>query len=219
MNEATQILKSKNNISEEVADEILNNGLNGLSTRDIVNNPNSFDEEIKDLIKQSQGDLDVLYDIVNSLENSLVIQYNSGINEIEMDLKSLTVFKYSLIFWRDALENSCNPWYYFIQSAYIKHELKYIDYKPSLNNKSLFGDICAKISKFSRTACDWVVDKFSNIVSTVAYGAIFDAGSACVLLENGITNPYVVGGVSGAFSGLGIIYGWNNPLWKWKCIK
>lgn len=195
-----EVITEHNNISKDSVAYYVNKELIGLSTRDIINNPNGIDLQIQSIYKESNGDMDKLMDDVCALESTLVKDYNGGKEEVKNDLITITVLKYSLIFWNDAYANSYNPWNKFFHAAYVNKELKYI------TSKNILDAICNGF----KSAANWVAGNCSNLVSCVGEVAIFDAAGAGTLIECG---PVIAGAGAAVSSVLGGIHGWRNPWW------
>ena len=186
--------------------------IEGMNTRDLVNNPTDFDIEIGELIKSAKGDFTILLSSLFKKEGELITEINIYVEkeELQHNLLSQTLFKYSLSYWMDTKGNNDIPQHNYITEAYINKNLVFID---DNNSKFLFGLFDAAIN-FVASAVDFVSSKWKGILG----GAVGITGCdyAAIHMSGGLFGMgpagWAAGGIIvGGSSAVGGLIGWVIP--------
>ena len=126
LDSCSKILSRQCNISNSESEAHFSKLIEDMNSRDLINNPTDFDIEIGEMINSANGDFTILLSSLFIKEGEFIdkIKKDGETEELRNNLISLTVFKYSLIFWMDAIENEKNPWHNYINEAYINKNLR-----------------------------------------------------------------------------------------------
>lgn len=138
----------------------------------------SLDERIKTAISKSDDDIDVFISNICEIEDDYVDKWNSGDSTVEYSLMAITVFKYSILYWKDAIDNSNNPYHNYFIAAYIDKSITLVDTKESWLSKA-FDAVC----NWACDAVDWVVGNAGKLVHGIICGGICDYGLVHVIPE------------------------------------
>lgn len=212
-----------------VSSEILANNINysadtiTIATYDAIDRLKVENSELNTLIKsaivRARNNEDSLFNNIIDIENKLLVRYLNGDSNAISDLKNITILKYSMMYWSDAIHNINNPWHSFVLSAYINHNIYYV------NNKSLVGDALHSLCNFVSSAVSWIGTNLGNVVGSIVVGASVDYSVGCYFIPYSTGAGTVIGGPVGSSIGLGFGIGVTaissaiGGIAGWYCIN
>lgn len=194
----------------------------------LVIDSSNLSEDLRGIILTAQ-DYDQVINGICKIEDNILAQCNNGDTSAIYDLYYVTMFKFSFMYWYDALTNSSNPWNSFLTLAYVNNSLTYFPYK-----EGFLANIWNSIKNFTTSACNWVGNHIGNIVTAAAGMVIGDVAGALASYYGTDFTPYgpvsmvdvfagtvspmisnvtigVACGMSAFFSATGACAGWTNP--------
>lgn len=209
LDSCSKILSRQCNISNSESEAHFSKLIEDMNSRDLINNPTDFDIEIGEMINSANGDFTILLSSLFIKEGEFIdkIKNDGETEELRNNLISLTVFKYSLIFWMDAIENEKNPWHNYINEAYINKNLIFI----KDNNSKFLSGLFDAAKNFVSSAVNFISSKWPNIIGCGL--GIAGADYAAVDMSLGLFSLGPVGcGIGGVIVGgasaLGGVIGW-----------
>ncbi len=198
MDKLSNTLIATYNVKQDSVYSLIENTVSLIQTDDFLAEENTTNIRIEELI-DSATCFDSLLLSIYRYEQELSYNYNLGKQEFYQSLVSVTVLKYSLLFWHDAFFNSENPWHNFVTETFVKQNISYIDTKAS------FKDLWGKIKNGINKATNWVKENLDHILTGIVVGAILDFGGAGAAASQGVSDPTaiaIIAGTSSIFGGL-----------------
>ncbi len=188
-------------ISQDSSYSIVENAINFMRRDDFLSLKGETNEYIYNLIENNTN-IDSLILAVFEYEKRLSEYYSLGDTTIVSDLISITVFKYSLLFWKDAFFNTQNPWNSFLIQTYVRKNISYLE------TKGLLKDIWEQVKNGIKKTTNWVSNNLDHIFTGITIGAIGDFSGASIAARN-VPNIYVVAISSAVCSIIGGLTGWT----------
>ncbi len=205
MDTLTELLSYRFNIPTNYSVSIIENSIEVYQQNRFLNDVNDITERIQKLIANC-SDLDELISKVYSMEIELCDTYSKGDTKVAEDLMAVTVLKYSLLFWKDAFQNTENPWNAYLTAAYLNGDITYID------SKGILKDLWSKIKDGTSKIAGWVKENCDKLISSAVMVGLSDYSG--VKITAFTANPVIIGIGASTCSVIGALSGWTNNIGK-----
>lgn len=199
----SELLTYRFNIPPNYSESIIDHSIEVYQQNRFLNDANDVTKRIQNLITDC-SDVDELIEKVYSVELELCDIYSKGDTKITEDLMAVTVLKYSLLFWKDAIQNINNPWNAYLTAAYVNGDISYI------GSKGILKDVWGKIKDGTKKLVGWVEENCDKLISTTVMIGISDYSG--VKLTAFTANPAIIGISAGICSATGALSGWINSI-------